>query len=153
MKLAVSITHMDGVFYATYTGGKCTAQEILYHMQNTVNAAKRYQCDRVLIVVDIVASRDVSVRHLTLIAGLLGSLPAGTRVAYNCHDVEYARDTVPSVTAQHYKLLTGPTKAHGVEVRAFEAIHDAREWLGFTALDVARERACPPTQHGAARAA
>ncbi len=59
MKLAVSITHMDGVLYATYTGGKCTAQEILYHKQDTVSAAKRHHCDRVLIVVNIIASAHV----------------------------------------------------------------------------------------------
>ncbi len=53
MKLVVTITHMDGVLYATCTGGRGTAQEILYHTQNMVNAAKRHQCDRVLIVVDI----------------------------------------------------------------------------------------------------
>jgi hypothetical protein len=58
VKLVVSITHVDGVLYATYTGGKCTIQEILYHTQNTVNAAKRHQCDRILVVVDTIAPLD-----------------------------------------------------------------------------------------------
>ena len=138
---------MDGVLYATYTGKKCTAQEILYHTQTTVNAAKRHQCDRVLIVVNIVASHDVTIRHLTLIAGLLGSLPAGTRVAYNRHDVEHQPGSEPSETALRYRFLMGAAKAHGVEVRAFEAIHDAREWLGLAATDTAREQQALQAAH------
>ena len=140
MKLVVSITHMDRVLYATCTGGRGTAQEILYHTQNTVNAAKRHQCDRVLIVVNIVASLGVSFQHLASVAGILGTLPPGTRVAYNRHDVEHQPGAQPSVTALRYRFLMGATRVHGVEVRAFESIHDARGWLGLTALDAAREK-------------
>jgi hypothetical protein len=140
MKLVVSITHMDGVLYATYTGGKCTIQEILYHTQNTVNAAKRHQCDRVLIVVNIVESLGVSFQHLASVARILGALPQGTQVAYNRHDVEYQPGSEPSVTTLRYRFLRGATRVHGVEVRAFESIHDAREWLGLTATDTAREK-------------
>jgi hypothetical protein len=140
LKLAVSITHMDGVLYATYTGKKCKAQELLYHTEATVNAAKRHQCDRVLIVVNIVASYDVSVRHLALTGELLGSLPAGTRVAYNRHDVEHHPGVNPSITALHYGFFMGVARLHGVEVRAFETIHDAREWLGLAATNTAREQ-------------
>ncbi len=140
MKLVVSITHMDGVLYATCTGGRGTPQEILYHTQNAVNAAKRHQCDRVLIVIDMVPPLDFSFHHLALVAGLLGTLPAGTRVAYNRHDVEHRPGSTPSVTALRYAFVMGGAKAHGVEVRAFEAIRDAREWLGLAATDTAREQ-------------
>ena len=135
MKLVVSITHMDGVLYATCTGGRGTAQEIQYHTQNIANAAKRHQCDRVLIVIDTVAPLDFSFNHLSMVAGILGTLPPGTRVAYNRHDVEHQHGSQPSVTALRYRFLMGATRAHGVEVHAFESVYNAREWLGLTALD------------------
>ncbi len=145
MKLVVSITHMDGVLYATSTGGKCTPQEILYHTQNIVNAAKRHQCDRILIVLNNAASPGIPVNHLLLIAGILGSLPSGTQVAYNRHDVEYHLGSEPSLTTQRFAFFMGAAKAYGVQVRAFESIHDAREWLGLTAMDTTREKQDPQT--------
>ncbi len=140
MKLAVSITHMDGALYATCTGGRGTAQEILYHTQNAVNAAKRHQCNRVLIVTDVAAALEFSFHHLSLVAGILGTLPPGTRVAYKHPDVAHHPHSKPSVTAQRFAFIIGAAKAYGVEVRAFESIHDAREWLGLTATDTAREK-------------
>jgi hypothetical protein len=145
MKVAVSITHMDGVLYATCTGGKCTAQEILYHTQNVVNAAKRHQCDRILIVVNDVAAYSASLNHLRSLANIFGTLPQGTRVAFNRQDAEYHLGSKPSVITLCHAFLTGAARTYGIQVRAFDSIHSAREWLGLTARDAAREKPGPGT--------
>jgi hypothetical protein len=118
---------MDGVLYATSAGGRGTAQEILYHTQNIVNAAKRCQCDRILIVLNNLAPFSFSFHHLSLVASILGTLPQGARVAYSCSDVEHQNESEPSVIAQRYAFVIGAARTHGVEVRAFESIHKAQE--------------------------
>jgi hypothetical protein len=156
MKVAVSITHMDGVLYATCTGGKCTVQEILYHTQNVVNAAKRHQCDRILIVVNDVEAYNASFNHLWSLANIFGTLPEGTRVAFNRQDAEYHLGSKPSAITLRHAFLTGAARTYGIQVRAFEAIHDAREWLGLTMVNVAREkqpRTAPALQRSALKQA